>query len=45
MMEANEEELFFRTRTITISEGELSDVSTPCAKLPFYMMRKRNGSR
>jgi hypothetical protein len=45
MMKANEEELFFKTRTTTISEGELSNVSTPCAKLPFYMMNKRNGSR
>jgi hypothetical protein len=45
MMEADEEELFFRTRTTTISKGELSDVSAPCAKLPFYMMSRRNGSR
>jgi hypothetical protein len=45
MMEADEEKLFFRTRTATISKGEVSDVSALCAKLPFYMMSRRNGSR
>jgi hypothetical protein len=44
VMKVDEEELFYRTRTTTISSGELSDVCTSCAKLPFYMISRRNGS-